>query len=142
MSLDVESLEASFDLVAPRGEELVALFYVKLFERAPDLRALFRRVDMEQQRAMLLEILVLLRQSFRDLGPLVPKARALGARHVAYGATPELYPIVGDVLVESLAQVAGDAWTERNERAWTEAYELLASVMLEGAAEADEEAAA
>ena len=40
---------------------------------------------------MLLGALVLLRKSLRNLDPIVPKLRELGARHVAYGAVPEHY---------------------------------------------------
>jgi hypothetical protein len=35
MSLNLEALETSFDLVAPRGDELMDEFYARLFEAAP-----------------------------------------------------------------------------------------------------------
>jgi len=35
MAIDVEALEESFDLVAPRGDELMKTFYDRLFETAP-----------------------------------------------------------------------------------------------------------
>jgi hypothetical protein len=46
---------------------------------------------------MLLGALVLLRKSLRDLDAIAPKLRELGARHVAYGARPEHYPVVGGI---------------------------------------------
>jgi hemoglobin-like flavoprotein len=138
MSLDVETLEASFDLVAPRGEELVDLFYTKLLERRPDLAPLFDGVDTRQQRAMVLGTFVLLRKSLRDLESIEPKLRAVGARHVDYGTAPEMYPLAGEVFLEALGEIAGDAWNARVEAAWTEAWALLTGLMLEGAAEADE----
>jgi hemoglobin-like flavoprotein len=134
----IETLESSFDLIAPRGEELVETFYEKLFERAPAARPLFAGTDMKRQRAMLLAALVLLRNSLRDPEALVPKLRALGARHVDYGATAEMYPLVGEVLLASMAEIAGDGWTQEIEAAWAEAYGVVQSVMLEGAAEAEE----
>jgi hemoglobin-like flavoprotein len=85
---------------------------------------------------MLLGALVLLRKSRRDLDAIVPKLRDLGARHVAYGAEPEHYPIVGAVLIASMAVIAGDAWTSEFEVAWNEAFEIVAATMLEGADEA------
>ena len=36
---------------------------------------------------------MLLRKSLRDLDAIVPTLRELGARHVAYGARPEHYPV-------------------------------------------------
>jgi len=136
MSLDLEALETSFDLVAPRGEELMDEFYARLFAAAPAVRTLFPR-DMQKQKTMLLSALVLLRKSLRDLDAIVPTLRTLGARHVAYGARPEHYPVVGSVLIESMAAIAGPAWTREYEQAWGAAFEIVAGTMLEGAAEAE-----
>jgi hemoglobin-like flavoprotein len=137
LNLDVETLETSFDLLAPRGDELVDDFYRRLFAAAPAVQPLFAGVDMKRQKAMLLGALVLLRNSFRDLEAITPKLRAMGERHVGYGATPEAYPLVGQVLLASMAELAGDAWTPAVEAAWSQAYELVATVMLEGAAGAE-----
>jgi hemoglobin-like flavoprotein len=97
------------------------------------VQPLFAGVDMKRQRAMLLAALVLLRNSLRDLDALVPKLRAMGARHVAYGATTDSYPLVGQVLLASMAELAGAAWTDDVAAAWTEAYGLVAGMMIEGA---------
>ena len=134
MSLDLDALETSFDAVAPRGDELVEVFYRRLFEAAPGVMPLFAHVDMKRQRAMLLAALVLLRSALRDLDPIVPKLRAMGARHVAYGATPEAYPVVGEALIASMAEIAGDAWRPEHERAWSAAFGVVAGAMLDGAA--------
>jgi hemoglobin-like flavoprotein len=136
MSLDVEALETSFDLVAPHGDELMDEFYSRLFAAAPAVRPLFP-TDMKRQKVMLLGALVLLRKSLRNLEPLVPKLRDLGARHVAYGARPEHYPVVGAALIASLAAIAGDQWKPEYEEAWSRAFDVVASVMLEGAEEAE-----
>jgi len=88
LTLDLDALETSFDAVAPRGDELMDVFYTRLFEAAPAVRPLFPQ-DMRKQKTMLLGALVLLRKSLRDLEAIVPKLRELGARHVAYGAQPE-----------------------------------------------------
>jgi hemoglobin-like flavoprotein len=141
MSLNLEALESSFDLVAPRGDELMDEFYSRLFEAAPAVKPLFPE-DMRRQKTMLLGALVLLRKSLRDLDAIVPKLRELGARHVAYGAEPEHYPVVGAVLIASMAAIAGDAWTSEFEAAWSEAFEIVAATMLEGAEQAALEQAA
>jgi hemoglobin-like flavoprotein len=108
MSLNLNALETSFDLVAPRGDEVMDEFYSRLFAAAPGVKPLFPD-DLDRQKTMLLGTLVLLRKSLRNLDAIVPKLRELGARHVAYGAKPEHYPVVGSVLISSLAAVAGEA---------------------------------
>lgn len=141
MSLDLQALETSFDLVAPRGDELMDEFYARLFAAAPGVRPLFPE-DMQRQKTMLLGALVLLRKSLRNLDAIVPKLRELGARHVAYGARPEHYPVVGAVLIASMAAVAGDEWKPEHESAWSAAFEIVAATMIEGAAQAELGAAA
>ena len=107
MHLDLETLETTFDLVAPRGEELMDIFYARLFAAAPSVTPLFDGTDLRRQKAMLLSALVLVRKSLRDMDAMVPTLRELGARHVGYGAKPEHYLVVGEVLIASLAEVAG-----------------------------------
>jgi len=134
MNLNIDALEASFDNVAPRGDELVEVFYERLFDVAPAVRPLFTGTDLKRQKGMLLAALVLLRKSLRNLEAIAPTLRDLGARHVRYGALPEHYPVVGQVLIASMAEVAGDAWTVEYELAWTEAYAVVSGAMLDGAA--------
>jgi len=141
MSLKLEALENSFDLVAPRGDELMDEFYSRLFAAAPTVRPLFPD-DMRRQKTMLLGALVLLRKSLRNLDAIVPKLHELGARHVAYGARPEHYPVVGAVLIESMAAVTGEAWKDEYALAWGEASAVVAAAMLEGAEQAEPAVAA
>jgi hemoglobin-like flavoprotein len=136
MSLDLAALETSFDLIAPRGDALMDEFYARLFAAAPAVEPLFAGTDLRRQKSMLLATLVLLRRSLRDLDAVVPKLRELGARHVAYGAQPAHYPVVGEVLIASMRAVAGDAWRPAYEQAWGAAFGIVAGAMLEGAAEA------
>src|SRR5215469_16196797 len=133
MNLDLQALETSFDLVAPRGSELVAVFYTRLFEAAPAVRPLFAKTDLERQKALLLDALVLLRRSLADLPAIVPTLRRLGARHVAYGARPEHYSVVGETLIGAMASIAGSAWLADYESAWRDAFALVAAAMLDGA---------
>jgi methyl-accepting chemotaxis protein len=137
MALQVDLLETSFDLIAPDGDKLVDTFYARLFETAPAVKPLFAGTDLKKQKAMLLAALVLLRKSLRDLDRVVPTLKALGARHVAYGAEEAHYAVVGQVLLGSMADVAGDTWRLEYEAAWSEAYDVVAATMLAGAAEAE-----
>jgi nitric oxide dioxygenase len=80
-------------------------------------------------------MLIVLRESLRDLDDIVPDLEDLGARHVQYGAMAEHYPVVGEVLIGTMSEVAGDAWKPEYTSAWQEAYGVVQSVMLAGAAE-------
>ncbi|MDF2697744.1 MAG: putative hemeoglobin, partial [Labilithrix sp.] len=47
--------------------------------------------------------------------------------------TDEMYDWVGDALLATLAEVAGDAWTPRVAEAWQDAYAAISGLMMEGA---------
>jgi hemoglobin-like flavoprotein len=75
---------------------------------------------------------VLLRKSLHNLEAIRPTLQRLGARHVAYGALPEHYPVAVAILLESMAVIAGEAWTAEIEGAWSAALTLVTEAMLEG----------
>ena len=133
MELNVPALETSFDLVAPHGEQLMDEFYARLFDTAPAVVPLFAATDLPRQKTKLLSTLVLVRNSLRDLNAIVPSLQKLGARHVAYGAQPEHYAVVGDTLIAAMATIAGAAWLSEHESAWRAAFEIVAAAMVDGA---------
>lgn len=135
MALQVDMLETSFDAIAPRGEELMDIFYQRLFELDPEVQRLFGGTDMAAQKKKLLSTLVLLRNSLRDPTQLVPALKGLGARHAGYGVAPEHYPVVGQALISAMMEVAGPAWHPQYTGAWMDAYQLVQDTMLEGASE-------
>ena len=49
-----------------------------------------------------------------------------------YGVLPEHYPLVGSVLLKSMATSLKDQWTPEYEAAWTDAYGAITEIMLEG----------
>jgi hemoglobin-like flavoprotein len=134
MALKIEILEQSFAAVAPKGNELVETFYRHLFADFPQVRPLFENVEMAEQKKKLLASLVLVVNNLRHPSTLVSALEELGSRHVEYGAEVEHYPAVGQTLLKSLSEVAGDALTEDMQAAWSEAYWKISEVMIAGAA--------
>ncbi len=61
---------------------------------------------------------------------------ALGAKHVGYGVTDEMYDQVGDALLATLAEAAAEAWTAEVAMQWTLAFGAIAGMMKDGAANA------
>ncbi len=137
--LNVELLQSSFALLAPKGEELVDRFYTRLFETAPAVRSLFPE-DMAGQKKALLGALATVVSSLRAPEKLTKHLEELGQRHVGFGAAPEHYDVVGDVLLATLAELAGEAWNDELETAWTDAFGAIKGIMLAGAAEVKEAA--
>jgi hemoglobin-like flavoprotein len=133
MSLDVNALRESFNLVVERSPTVVHRFYEILFTRFPQAKGLFGRNSAAKQEKMLTEALVAVIDHLEDAPWLHQTLFALGAKHVDYGVTDEMYGWVGSSLLETLAEVAGDAWTPQVEQAWVAAYGVISGTMLQGA---------
>jgi len=129
----IARLRLSFTRLAPRADELTALFYARLFEAQPELRPLFP-ADMPAQRAKLAQTLAFVVASLEDGAALRAATERLGRAHVGYGARPEHYPIVAQTLVGAMAATAGPDWSEDLDRDWRTALERLAAAMLAASA--------
>jgi hemoglobin-like flavoprotein len=130
----VKLIQDSFNQVRPAAEKVAEIFYGRLFEVAPGVRALFSD-DVKPQGRKLMTMLATVVDGLDKLDDLVPAVQDLGARHVGYKAEPAHYDVVGEVLLWTLGQGLGDDFTADVEAAWTEAYTILASVMKDAAAQ-------
>jgi nitric oxide dioxygenase len=125
----VKLVQESFAKVAPISETAAMLFYDRLFEIAPQVKAMFP-VDMTEQRKKLMATLAVVVNGLSNLESILPAASALAVRHVGYGAKPEHYPVVGGALLWTLEKGLGAAWTPEVAAAWTAAYGTLSNFMI------------
>lgn len=125
-------VETSFAHALPVADAVAVCFYDRLFEIAPEMRALFPE-DMREQRRKLMQMLTMVVKGLRNLDRLVPVAMDLGQRHAGYGVQDADYQTVGAALLWTLAQSLGALFTLEIEDAWTVAYTLLAGTMQAGA---------
>ncbi|MGC2774171.1 MAG: globin family protein [Bradyrhizobium sp.] len=125
----IELVQDSFAKVAPISEQAAVIFYDRLFEVAPQVRAMFPD-DLTEQRKKLMGTLAVVVGGLSNLETVLPAASALAKRHVGYGAKPEHYPVVGSALLWTLEKGLGDAWTDDVAAAWTAAYGTLSGYMI------------
>jgi len=127
----VALVQESFAKVAPIADQAAIMFYDRLFELAPQVKTMFA-ADMTEQRRKLMATLAFAVNGLANFQSMLPAASALAKRHIAYGAKPEHYPVVGAALLwRTLEKGLGDAWTA--EAAWAAAYGALSSLMIEQA---------
>jgi len=122
-------VQQSFAKVVPISEQAAVLFYDRLFEVAPQVKSMFP-ADMTEQRKKLMATLAVVVNGLGDLSAILPAASALAKRHVAYGAKPDHYPVVGAALLWTLEKGLGDGWTPEVASAWTAAYGTLSGFMI------------
>ena len=125
----VQLVQDSFAKVVPISETAAVLFYDRLFEIAPAVKAMFP-ADMTEQRRKLMMMLAAVVKGLGDLPSILPAASALATRHVGYGAKAEHYPVVGSALLWTLEKGLGDGWTPDVAAAWTTAYGTLSGYMI------------
>ncbi|MGJ5181722.1 globin family protein [Bradyrhizobium oligotrophicum] len=122
-------VQESFAKVAPISDQAAIIFYDRLFEVAPQVRAMFPD-DLTQQRKKLMATLAVVVNGLTNLPAILPAASALAKRHVDYGAKPEHYPVVGSALLWTLERGLGEAWSPEVAEAWTAAYGTLSGYMI------------
>jgi hemoglobin-like flavoprotein len=125
----VQLVQQSFSKVAPISEQAAVLFYGRLFEIAPQVRAMFPD-DMTEQRKKLMATLAVVVNGLSNLESVLPAASALAKRHISYGAKAEHYPVVGGALLWTLEKGLGEAWTPDVADAWTTANGTLSGYMI------------
>ena len=128
---EIELVRSTWSPVAQDPDAAATLFYDKLFEVAPAVRPLFK-ADIKEQGRKLMQMVGVAVHNMDRVEEIVPALQALGDRHVEYGAVPEHYPVVGSVLLDTLATALQDDFTEEARAAWAKTYEALAAVMTGG----------
>jgi NAD(P)H-flavin reductase/hemoglobin-like flavoprotein len=128
----VRLVRESYAAVEPRADEVAKFFYGMLFSLSPNAREMFP-ANMEIQRSRLLRALVHIVQLVDRPDDLVPFLRQLGRDHRKFGVITEHYEAVGTALIAAVKKFAGRAWTDEIERAWAEAYTIMARAMLDAA---------
>jgi hemoglobin-like flavoprotein len=122
-------VQESFAKVVPIAATAADLFYGRLFEIAPEVRAMFPD-DMTDQKKKLMTMLGVAVGALTRLDQLLPAVKALGQRHAAYNVRAEHFAPVGAALLWTLEQGLGDEFTPEVKEAWTAIYAVLSSLMI------------
>jgi hemoglobin-like flavoprotein len=129
-------VQNSFAVVVPIADDAAALFYRRLFEIDPTLKAMFKG-DMAEQRRKLMQMLSAAVKGLNRIDRLIPVVEDLGRRHVNYGVEEHHYDTVGNALLWTLEKGLGAAFTPDVREAWATVYGLLASTMARAAAKSE-----
>jgi NAD(P)H-flavin reductase/hemoglobin-like flavoprotein len=122
----------SWTVAEAHADGMATYFYATLFSLAPSTRDMFP-VNMEVQRSRLLRALVHFVQLVDRPDDLVPFLRQLGRDHRKFGVISDHYETVGTALIAAVKKFAGKTWSDETERAWAEAYTIMARAMIEAA---------
>jgi len=122
------------------------LFATRIFELAPEAKSMFPSGNAKSNkffdsvifkthakalfRMVGAAVTMVAANNFEDLDK---ELQILGARHVEYGVTSDLYPIVGEALIHTLKMTLEDDFTNEVKRSWVKVYDIVVSGMEMGA---------
>jgi len=125
----------SFESVQAYGISVVVLFYGRLFEIAPETRALFQ-IDIREQSKKLAETLRTTIEALDRFEELLPALAELGRKHVGYGVQSYHYEKLRSALLWALGQALGLEFDRETRTAWDQLLSMISAVMLDAAAQA------
>jgi len=128
MNLEVQS---SLSLLLKNEEEFAALFYEKVFEKAPQVRGMFKN-NLQIQGRLLTHMLGGIVYSLSRPGHLKLGLKSLGKNHAKYGVLPEHYPVVKEAMLETIREQLGPAYNENIGASWTQALDFVMMYMIQG----------
>lgn len=127
--LDETALLKGYELASDKLDDIVEDFYTQLFSQYPEVQPLFARSDLSTQGKKLQAAIQLLMDHLHQPDKLQQALQDLGRRHQAYGALPEHYPLVVELLLTSFKQQLGRRWTRAINTAWQTLLTAASTIM-------------
>jgi hemoglobin-like flavoprotein len=127
----IQLVQSTLPLIAAEKEQVARLFYARLFQLDPALRAMFKG-DLTEQGRKLVSMLGTLIAALNRPEQIVPVLQALGQRHAGYGVQDSHYATVGSALLWTVERCLGAAFTADMRDAWIALYFVVSRTMIAG----------
>ncbi|WP_394251946.1 NO-inducible flavohemoprotein [Vibrio profundi] len=133
----IDIIKSTIPLLESAGPELTVHFYQRMFSHNPELKDIFNMTHQKtgRQSVALFEAIAAYAKNIENLAALTTAVERIAHKHTSFNIQPEHYQIVGLHLIETLRELAPDAFTKEVEEAWTAAYLFLAQVFIDREAE-------
>lgn len=133
LSNDVMStIKSTIPLLESAGPAITEHFYKRLFSHHPELQNIFNMSNQQsgRQQFALFSAIAAYAKNIDNLDALKEAVERIANKHTSLNVQAEHYPIVGHHLIETLRELAGPAFTQEVEDAWTHAYGFLADIFV------------
>ena len=125
-------VKSTAPILEEHGEVLTRHFYRRMFHHNPEVAPFFNPAHQNagnQQRALAAAITAYA-ANIDNLEVLGGAVELIAQKHASLMIKPEHYPIVGANLLASIQEVLGPGASEPVIRAWAEAYDFLADILM------------
>lgn len=128
----VQIVKSTAPILQEHGETLTRHFYTRMFNQNPEVAPFFNPAHQEsgKQQKALAGAIAAYAAHIDNLTVLTSAVELIAQKHASLMIKAEHYPIVGKNLLASIQEVLGEGATEDIIRAWSEAYEFLAGILI------------
>lgn len=129
----IEVVKSTIPLLESAGPALTQHFYQRMFSHNPELKDIFNMTHQKtgRQGVALFEAIAAYAKNIENLAALTSAVERIAQKHTSFNIQAEHYQIVGHHLIETLRELASDAFTQEVEEAWTAAYLFLAQIFID-----------
>ncbi|ANW26281.1 nitric oxide dioxygenase [Vibrio coralliilyticus] len=129
----IEVVKSTIPLLESAGPALTQHFYQRMFSHNPELKDIFNMTHQKtgRQSVALFEAVAAYAKNIENLEALTSAVERIAHKHTSFNIQAEHYQIVGHHLIETLRELASEAFTKEVEEAWTAAYLFLAKVFID-----------
>lgn len=123
-------VKSTVPLLENAGVAITNHFYQRMFRFNPELKDIFNMTNQHsgRQQFALFSAIAAYAKNIDNLSVLTETVERVAHKHTSFFIQPAHYDIVGHHLIETLRELAPDAFTPDVEQAWTEAYGELANI--------------
>ncbi len=129
----IKIIKATVPIIEKNEVELTKKLYPLLFTRNPTIKIFFNREHLRngtQPRALIASIIEYA-NNIDNLDAIKPLINDIAEKHASLNIKPVQYSIVNTCLLEAIGNVLGTKGTHVVKRAWEEAIENLANIIIE-----------
>ena len=128
----MQTIKSTIPLLEEAGTAITEHFYRRMFTHNPELKNIFNMSNQQsgRQKTALFNAVAAYAKNIDNLPALKQAVERIANKHSSINIQPEQYSIVGGHLIETLRELAPDAFTAEVEEAWTQAYGVLADVFI------------
>ncbi len=123
----------SFESAKEYETSILILFYGRLFETAPETRALFK-IEIHEQAKKLMDTLGIVIDAIDRFEEMLPYLAELGRKHATYGVQPYQYERLRTALLWALGQALGLEFNSETRAAWDRLLAAISAPMILAAA--------
>ncbi len=132
-SAQIDIVKSTIPLLESAGSKITEHFYTRMFSHNPELKNIFNMSHQHsgRQSVALFNAVAAYAQHIDNLPVLHAAVERIAHKHTSFDIRPEQYSIVGHHLIQTLKELAPDAFTPEVEDAWTAAYQQLADIFIQ-----------